>query len=362
MEEEKTMTPEEKLQEYERIIEELMAKGTKKAGRILAGPDRDYYKILVDGGEIIAKSPIPVEIGDYVIVLEGSIAEKLPELLVTVEEDQVEFERIGWDDIGRMKSQVQRIRETVEYPIKYKKLYEEFKLRPSKGILLYGPSGCGKTMVAKAIASTILNSNRISKNLFIYLKGGELLSKWVGESENRIKNIFDSARKTYQKTGKRPVIFIDEAEAILPPRGSRTSSDVDSTIVPTFLSEMDGFEENSPFVILATNFKDRIDVAVQRPGRIDLKVYLGRPDEADCVDIYKIHLAKTPLAGNIEGLSKMATEYMHGIAKLKGEISGAFIEGIVTSSIENALLRRINDSKQKGGVNADDIVKAIDCL
>lgn len=300
------MTMEEKIKAYEGLFEELMDKEIKKEGKVLAGPDPKYnlFKVKIGNDEMLCKSPnLKCKGGDSVIVIKNVIVERLPDQLKAVEEDEVEFKRIEWNNIGGMKSQIENIRKKVEFPQKYRHIYKEFNLSPSKGLLLYGPPGCGKTLIAKAIASAMLKSDNITKKMFIYLKGGELLSSFVGEAELRIKNIFESARTTYKKTKMRPIIFIDEAEAILPPRGSRVSSDVDTTIVPTFLSEMDGFEGFNPYVMLATNYEERIDSAILRPGRIDLKVYVGRPTMDDSVEIFRIHLAKTKIADNIEKLA-----------------------------------------------------------
>jgi proteasome-associated ATPase len=363
MAEEKKLTPQEKIKQYEELLEEIVKKEQKKEGKIMAGPSKNgMYKVKVGGGteEILAMSPRFVcKAGDNVIILEGVIFDRLPEELVTVEEEETVFDRIDWSAVGGMDSQIAEIRKKVEWPSKYKKLYKEFGLSPSKGILLHGPPGCGKTLIAKAIASSILKGNEDTKQIFIYLKGGELLSKFVGETENRIKNIFDAARNTYKKTKIRPVIFIDEAEAIVPPRGSRASSDVDTTIVPTFLSEMDGFEGFNPFVILASNFENRIDSAVLRPGRIDMRIYIGRPNLGDSVDIFKIHLKKTKLHESIETMAQNASEKLFNMDKYQGEISGALIENIVSQGIENAIHRRITDRKTVVGVTCDDLFNSL---
>lgn len=359
------MTAEEKLAKYEAMLEELLKAKIKREGKVVAGPDDGYYKLTVGGEEVFVKSPaFPLKKGDNVIVIDGAVLEHVPESLVSVElEEDIEFERIGWACIGGMKSQIESIRKKVEYPTKYKKLYEEFNLPPSKGILLYGPTGCGKTLIARAIASSMINSKTISKKMFLYMKGGELLSMYVGVAEARIKNAFDSARKTYKQTGIRPIIFIDEAEAILPARGSRISSDVETTIVPTFLSEMDGFEGSNPFVLLATNYDERIDTAILRPGRIDLKVYVGRPTIEDSRDIFKIHLKKTKVAENIDDLSAAAAKKLFSIRKLQGDISGALIESVVSSAVEFAIARKIKDGHLAVvGVTKADLVRSVEAI
>lgn len=365
--EEKEMTAEEKLAKYEEFLSEVIDGSIRREGIILgrsqgSGKENAFdhlYKVRTNNEEIIAKSHLfLLKKGDYVIVVNGTIVEKLPEELI-LHNEEVEFERIDWSHVGGMKSQIESIRRKVEYPIKHAKLYKEFKLTPSKGILLFGPTGCGKTLIAKVIASQLLKSvEHIDHDLFTYMKGGELLSKYVGEAEARIKSSFERARHFYKEKRIKPIIFIDEAEAILPPRGSRISSDVDTTIVPSFLSEMDGFEGYNPFVILASNYEDRIDNAILRPGRIDLKVYIGRPTPEDCHEIFSLYLKKTKVEGNISDLAIKATEYLCNLEKMQGELSGALIENIVSSAIENAIIRIINGGTHTG-VGLDDLTKAI---
>lgn len=347
-----------KIEEYEALFEEILEGKIKKEGVVLTKEAEGFYKVDVDGSVYICTAPkFKLNPNDHVVTLDGAIVQKLPEGLMTGEPEP-EFERIAWSDVGGMQSQIENIRNKVELPVKHKDIYKKFNIPPSKGLLLYGPPGCGKTLIAKAIASSMLKSKKITGQMFVYLKGGELLDKYVGMTEKRIQNIFSDARKAYRKTNRRPIIFIDEAEAILPPRGSRISSDVETTIVPSFLSEMDGFEGYNPFVILATNYIEMIDAAVQRPGRIDLKVYVGRPTEEDAEEIFMIHLKKTLLAESIGSLSRQSAKYLFSADKLKGEISGALIENIVNDAVERAMLRAISGSKTIGVV-LEDIVKSI---
>lgn len=194
------------------------------------------------------------------------------------------------------------------------------------------------------------------------MKGGELLDKYIGETERHIKELFDRSRKYFRETGTQPVLFIDEAEAIMPPRGSRRSSDVDLTIVPTFLSEMDGFEGHNPFIILATNYIEMLDPAVIRPGRIDIKIPIDRPTEQDCVDIFQIHLQRTKLNGNIEQLAKAASTHLFTHPRLVLEVSGAMVANIVNSAIEIAVLRAINKPKNDRGVTTADLINSINNL
>lgn len=360
------MSPEEKekLSKLESMFSQLMDEAVKHEGVIASNKSKeDLVKINIEGTTIISKIPkgFSVKKGDRVIIVNGVIVDILPEELISVEEE-VNFTRVEWSEIGGMKSQIETIRKKVEYPITYADIYREFNMPSSKGILLYGPPGCGKTLVAKAIASHILKGTTRTNDLFTYVKGAELLSRYVGDTEQRIKAIFDNARKVYKNTGKQPVVFIDEAEAILPTRGSRRSSDVETTIVPTFLSEMDGFSKRNPFIILATNHPGVIDPAVQRPGRIDVKIHIDRPTMEDCVDIFQIHLSHTKLSENIEDLSKSAAKHLFTKDRLVSEVSGAMIANIVESSIERAIMRKIADRKITTGISSQDLIESINNL
>lgn len=322
----------ETISKYEDLLEKVLG-GPKVIGVVDSKVFKGVCRVIVEERATI--SPIgetkiidKIKPGTRVMVTkEGIISDLLPDELMP-RKAPVKFNFIKWEQIGGLKSQVEKIRETISLPVQHPDLFKEYGITPSKGIVLYGPAGCGKTMVAKAIASDLLEGTELDQDSFIYLKGGEMLSPYVGMAENAIKQVFERSRRHFEKTGKRTVIFIDEAEAILPARGSRRSSDVETTIVPTFLSEMDGFEANSTFIILATNFLGQLDDAVIRPGRIDLSVEIARPKEDDVKDILTLYLNKSRVKGSVEDL---VNEFMPILTEehLMRQMSGAFIKNIV---------------------------------
>ncbi|MFI1729780.1 proteasome ATPase [Streptomyces acidicola] len=212
---------------------------------------------------------------------------------------------IGYEQIGGLGNQIEMIRDAVELPYLYPDLFKEHELRPPKGVLLYGPPGCGKTLIAKAVANSLakkvaeVTGQAAGKSFFLNIKGPELLNKYVGETERQIRLVFQRAREKASE-GTPVIVFFDEMESLFRTRGSGVSSDVENTIVPQLLAEIDGVEGLENVVVIgASNREDMIDPAILRPGRLDVKIKIERPDAEAAKDIFAKYLTeRLPLHGD----------------------------------------------------------------
>jgi proteasome-associated ATPase len=345
----------------------------KLAEPLLAGPLKSGDSVLVDARANYAIERIPKA------EVEQLVLEQVPD--------------ITYDQIGGLRDQVEAIRDAVELPYLHAELFVEHELRAPKGILLYGPPGCGKTMIAKAVANSLAQRVRDKtgredvKSYFLNVKGPELLNKYVGETERQIRLIFQRAREKSAE-GFPVIVFFDEMESLFRTRGSGVSSDVETTIVPQLLAEIDGVESLKDVVVIgASNREDMIDPAILRPGRLDVKIKVDRPDEDAAREIFGIYLhPQLPLhpsevssAGDAESavrrMIEMTVEKMYAsdtdnrflevtyangekeILYFKDFNSGAMIENVVARAKKYAIKRFLDEGEK--GLTTRDLISAI---
>ena len=315
-----------------------------------------------------------LKVGDEVILDPNQrvILARLPKRTsgVVIEDD---LAQIDWSKVGGQSKVIEEVRKVIEYPILHKDILKTMEYQLPKGFLFYGPPGCGKTLIGRAILSDIIRqlkekeSNQDLEGRFIHVKGPEILNMWLGESERKVREIFKKARD-YKEKGQVPFIFIDEAESILGTRQAMRGNNISNTLVPMFCAEMDGIQSlREAVVILATNRPDLIDPAILRPGRIDRKIKVGRPNREDCNAILRVYL-KPNLPREHENLDQMTQPFLDALfrkssrqevlvltlrtGKLKNLywkdfISGAIIEGIVKRTKEKAIERAIDGKELK---------------
>ena len=335
--------------------------------------------------------------GDNVLLnhTTSMLMEKLPKQEI---EDLLleEVPNIGYADIGGLDTQIEAIRDAIELPYLYPKEYEEFNLSPPKGVLLYGPPGCGKTLIARAVASSIAervrkeSGNDDVRGYFINIKGPELLNKYVGETERKIREVFQKARDK-SREGFPVIIFFDEMDSLFRSRGIGISSDMESTLVPQFLSEIDGVENLRDVIVIgASNRQDLLDPAVLRPGRLDIKIKIDRPNQEGAKDIFAIYLTpELPFSKNTcqqfggdtqaiadhfidEAVREMyattdenrfiEVTYARGEREtlfFKDFVSGAMIENIVSRAKKSAIKRFIGSDGTDKGMCLEDLKAAI---
>ena len=333
--------------------------------------------------------------GDYVridnktkLILEKMERPEVEELVLE------EVPDVTYSQVGGLAEQIEQIRDTVELPYLHRDLFREYELEPPKGILLYGPPGCGKTLIAKAVANSLAkkvsqqSGNPDVRSYFLNIKGPELLNKWVGETERQIRLIFQRAKEKSDE-GVPVIVFFDEMDSLFRTRGTGISSDVESTIVPQLLSELDGVESLKNVVVIgASNREDLIDPAILRPGRLDVKIKINRPEPEAAREIFGIYLGiNTPL--DPEGLAEhdgdreaylkaminttvdnmysegdenrfLEVTYASGdreVLYFKDFASGAMIENIVRRAKKDAIKRQIAGGVI--GVNQQDLINAI---
>ncbi|GJL70598.1 MAG: proteasome-associated ATPase [Nitrospirales bacterium] len=335
-----------------------------------------------------------LSVGDHLLFepRSGYLIEKLPkgemEELVIEEVPDIQY-----DQIGGLTKELEQVKDAVELPFLYPELFAEHRLSPPKGLLLYGPPGCGKTLIAKAVANSIAKKlghlkGKDIRSYFLHIKGPELLNKYVGESERQIREVFAKAKEKASH-GNPVIVFFDEMDALFRTRGTGISSDMESTIVPQFLSEIDGVESLRDVIVIgASNRQDLIDPAVLRPGRLDIKIKIPRPDKQSAKDILGKYLTSDlPLAeaeltqhGSdpstfINHLIETTVEAMYALTEenqflevtyangeketvyFKDFSSGALIESVVSRAKKLAIKRAI--SGEAKGLKPEDFLRGI---
>jgi proteasome-associated ATPase len=339
---------------------------------------------------------VKMRAGDAVLMdlRSGLLVEKLPRQQV---EELVleEVPDVSYDDVGGLDTQIEAITDAVELPYVYRELFHDYELPAPKGILLYGPPGCGKTLIAKAVANSLAKKvaahtgNKNIRSYFLNIKGPELLNKYVGETERQIRLVFERAREKAEE-GVPVIVFFDEMDSLFRTRGTGISSDMESTIVPQLLAEIDGVEALRDVIVIgATNREDLIDPAILRPGRLDVKIKIERPDEVAATQIFSRYLVPTvpldeetvrELGGgdphkacqamieqtvaemyhDDESNRFLEVTYQNGdkeILYYRDFSSGAMIENIVRRAKKLAVKREI--AKKGRGVRVDDLIASI---
>ncbi|MFZ4585029.1 MAG: proteasome ATPase [Acidimicrobiia bacterium] len=333
--------------------------------------------------------------GDHVLMdtRSGLLLERIerPEVEELVLE---EVPDVSYSDVGGLDTQIEMIQDAVELPYMYAELFTEHRLEPPKGILLYGPPGCGKTLIAKAVANSLAKrvaektGNENTRSYFLNIKGPELLNKYVGETERQIRLIFQRAREKSEE-GAPVIVFFDEMESLFRTRGTGISSDIESTIVPQLLAEIDGVESlKNVIVIGASNREDLIDPAILRPGRLDVKIKIERPSEDSAKQIFSQYLkSDLPLADDelkkaggdrnkaaaamiseaVDAMYSTGEEskflevtYQNGdkeVLYFKDFSSGAMIENIVRRAKKLSIKRQIDGGAK--GICAQDLLDSI---
>ena len=353
-------------------------------------------RVVELAGELIKQKTLRLRSGDSVMLdsRSGLLLERLPrpEVETLLLEDVPD---VTYEDVGGLDLQIEKIVDAVELPFLHKQLFNEYSLPAPKGILLYGPPGCGKTLIAKAVANSLarkvadISGEKEAPSYFLNIKGPELLNMYVGETERQIRLIFERAREKSEQ-GWPVIVFFDEMESLFRTRGTGISSDIESTIVPQLLAEIDGVEAlNNVIVIGASNREDLIDPAILRPGRLDVKIRIDRPDATAAAKIFSRYLVpELPIDSELikklgggdrnkavlgmidETVDAMYSDketnrflevtYQNGdkeVLYFRDFASGAMVENIVRRAKTLAIKRKLAGGRE--GIHTDDLIRSV---
>jgi transitional endoplasmic reticulum ATPase len=302
---------------------------------------RSLRRILPDID--LAQEKISAEILQKIKITDDDFREALKDVRPSaLREVLVEIPNVTWDDVGGLESLKEELKEAIEWPLKHKEAFDHVDVSPPKGILLHGPPGTGKTLIAKAVA-------KMTESNFIAVKGPELLSKWVGESEKGVREIFRKARQAAPC-----IIFFDEIDSLVPRRNGSDSSHVSENVVSQILTEIDGLEELHGVVIIgATNRLDIVDEALLRPGRFDRMIEVPKPDAKGRKHIFEIHTKKKPLASDVN---------LEKLVEITDGFTGAEIAGVCSRAAITALKRHVEGqvkTVKEIKISQKDLVDAI---
>lgn len=338
--------------------------------------DEDWCEVM-NGAEprVVRSAGHELAEGDRVVLdpVGLLVSRKLPAPKAPVHV-QDEADQVSWDDIGGCEEAKAALIEAIELPYEHRDIFERYGQKPVRGVLLSGPAGCGKTLLGRAVATSLARSRGEAARAtgFIYQKGPEILSKFVGESERGVRDLFAAARAHKEKHGYPAVIFLDEADAILGNRLSNRFTNVERTVVPQFLSEMDGLDESAAFVLLATNRPESLDPAIVRDRRIDRRVRVTRPDRKVASDIMTINLRGKPRkAFSTDKVLELLFDDRWKLLEVDrrvGEpvrvtlghtVSGAMIADLVNRAVQRAIHRDIAKEGEPG-IEFGDFERAIE--
>ena len=377
---------------YERRGEVVTVLETLQDGRLIVSGRADEEQVVERAASLM---DVELRVADHLrmdpvtgLVFEKLIRPEVEELVLEAVPD------ITYKDIGGLVEEIEIIQDAVELPYLYKELFADYNLTAPKGVLLYGPPGCGKTLIAKAVANSLAKAvaakegSDDTRSYFLNIKGPELLNKYVGETERKIRLIFQRAKEKADE-GYPVIVFFDEMDSLFRTRGSGISSDVESTIVPQLLSELDGVEAlKNVIVIGASNREDLIDPAILRPGRLDVKIKIQRPGRDAAREIFRIYLTHDlpydqkelkrhggDTASMIDHLVDVVVDRMYEesednrflevtyangdreVLYFKDFASGAMIENIIRRAKKDAIKREI--AGDTPGLKTSDVVNAV---